>query len=129
MSNNLPNANAGQQQNGSQSNRQEQTNNYEISKTVRTLVQDQPRIARISMAVMVDGISQSDGKGHASWQPRNQEELGRLTALTKSAVGFDQSRGDVVTVMSMKFTDMDMEMKPETSGWSKFSPIQIRWRR
>ncbi|GEC61200.1 flagellar basal-body MS-ring/collar protein FliF [Gluconobacter oxydans] len=120
VSNNLPNANAGQQQNGSQSNRQEQTNNYEISKTVRTLVQDQPRIARISMAVMVDGISQSDGKGHASWQPRNQEELGRLTALTKSAVGFDQSRGDVVTVMSMKFTDMDMEMKPETSGWSKF---------
>ncbi|MFT9221596.1 flagellar basal-body MS-ring/collar protein FliF [Gluconobacter oxydans] len=120
VSNNLPNANAGQQQNGSQSNRQEQTNNYEISKTVRTLVQDQPRIARISMAVMVDGISQSDGKGHASWQPRNQEELGRLTALTKSAVGFDQSRGDVVTVMSMKFTDMDMEMKPETPGWSKF---------
>ncbi|MQR99212.1 flagellar basal-body MS-ring/collar protein FliF [Gluconobacter aidae] len=120
VSNNLPNANAGQQQNGSQSNRQEQTNNYEISKTIRTLVQDQPRIARISMAVMVDGISQSDGKGHASWQPRNQEELGRLTALTKSAVGFDQSRGDVVTVMSMKFTDMDMEMKPETSGWSKF---------
>ncbi|MFT8717567.1 flagellar basal-body MS-ring/collar protein FliF [Gluconobacter potus] len=120
VSNNLPNANAGQQQNGSQSNRQEQTNNYEISKTVRTLVQDQPRIARISMAVMVDGISQSDGKGHASWQPRNQEELGRLTALTKSAVGFDQSRGDVVTVMSMKFTDMDMEMKPEPSGWSKF---------
>nr|WP_228120176.1 MULTISPECIES: flagellar basal-body MS-ring/collar protein FliF [Gluconobacter] len=120
VSNNLPNANAGQQQNGSQSNRQEQTNNYEISKTVRTLVQDQPRIARISMAVMVDGISQSDGKGHASWQPRNQEELGRLTALTKSAVGFDQSRGDVVTVMSMKFTDMDMEMKPEISGWSKF---------
>nr|WP_252345394.1 flagellar basal-body MS-ring/collar protein FliF [Gluconobacter sp. P1C6_b] len=120
VSNNLPNANAGQQQNGSQSNRQEQINNYEISKTVRTLIQDQPRIARISMAVMVDGISQSDGKGHASWQPRNQEELGRLTALTKSAVGFDQSRGDVVTVMSMKFTDMDMEMKPEASGWSKF---------
>ncbi|MBF0850898.1 flagellar M-ring protein FliF [Gluconobacter sp. R75690] len=120
VANNLPNANAGQQQNGSQSNRQEQTNNYEISKTVRTLVQDQPRIARISMAVMVDGISQSDGKDHASWQPRNQEELGRLTALTKSAVGFDQSRGDVVTVMSMKFTDMDMEMKPEPSGWSKF---------
>lgn len=120
VSNNLPNANAGQQQNGSQSNRQEQTNNYEISKTVRTLIQDQPRIARVSMAVMVDGINQPDGKGHSAWQPRNQEELGRLTALTKSAVGFDQSRGDVVTVMSMKFTDMETEMKPETSGWAKF---------
>lgn len=120
VSNNLPNANAGQQQNGSQSNHQEQTNNYEISKTVRTLVQDQPRIARISMAVIVDGINQPDGKGHLAWQPRNQEELERLTALTKSAVGFDQSRGDVVTVMSMKFTDMETEMKPEMSGWTKF---------
>ena len=120
VSNNLPNANAGQQQNGSQSNRQEQTNNYEISKTVRTLIQDQPRIARISMAVMVDGINQSDGKGHSTWQPRNEEELARLTALTKSAVGFDQGRGDVVTVMSMKFTDMETEMRPELSSWTKF---------
>lgn len=120
VSNNLPNANAGQQQNGSQSNRQEQTNNYEIGKTVRTLIQDQPRIARISMAVMVDGVSQPDGKGHFSWQPRTQEELNRLTALTKSAVGFDQGRGDVVTVMSMKFSDIDTEMRPTTSGWSKF---------
>ncbi|MBS1074334.1 flagellar M-ring protein FliF [Gluconobacter sp. Dm-73] len=120
VSNNLPNANAGQQQNGSQSNRQEQTNNYEISKTVRTLVQDQPRIARISMAVMVDGISQSDGKGHSSWQPRNEEELNRLTALTKSAVGFDQARGDVVTVMSMKFSNIEAEMRPVNSDWSKF---------
>ena len=120
VSNNLPNANAGQQQNGSQSNRQEQTNNYEISKTVRTLIQDQPRIARISMAVMVDGISQTDGEGKLSWQPRNEEELSRLTALTKSAVGFDQKRGDVVTVMSMKFTDIGTEMKPEISNWGRF---------
>nr|WP_249199647.1 flagellar basal-body MS-ring/collar protein FliF [Gluconobacter sp. Dm-62] len=120
VSNNLPNANAGQQQNGSQSSRQEQTNNYEISKTVRTLIQDQPRIARISMAVMVDGINQSDGKGHLSWQARNQEELSRLTALTKSAVGFDPARGDVVTVMSMKFTDMETEMRPSAPVWYKF---------
>ncbi|KXV46221.1 flagellar MS-ring protein [Gluconobacter albidus] len=120
VSNNLPNANAGQQQNGSQSNRQEQTNNYEIGKTVRTLIQDQPRIARISMAVMVDGITQADGKGHSSWQPRNEEELARLTALTKSAVGFDQRRGDVVTVMSMKFTDMETEMRPEVFRWGNF---------
>ncbi|MEN3168082.1 flagellar basal-body MS-ring/collar protein FliF [Gluconobacter sp. OJB] len=120
VSNNLPNANAGQQQNGSQSNRQEQTNNYEIGKTVRTLIQDQPRIARISMAVMVDGISQSDEKGKFSWQPRNEEELARLTALTKSAVGFDQRRGDIVTVMSMKFTDIGTEMRPEISNWRKF---------
>ncbi|MFT8953439.1 MAG: flagellar basal-body MS-ring/collar protein FliF [Gluconobacter sp.] len=120
VSNNLPNANAGQQQSGSQSSRQEQTNNYEIGKTVRTLIQDQPRISRISMAVMVDGISQADGKGHTVWQPRNSEELARLTALTKSAIGFDQNRGDIVTVMSMKFNDVETDMKPSASAWEKF---------
>ena len=39
---------------GSQEARQEETTNYEISKTVRTLVHDQPQIERISLAVMVD---------------------------------------------------------------------------
>nr|WP_249197917.1 flagellar basal-body MS-ring/collar protein FliF [Gluconobacter wancherniae] len=106
VTNNLPNANAGQAQNGSQSTRQEQTDNYEIGKTVRTVLQDQPKIARLSVAVMVDGITQVDNKGKATWAPRDAQELVRLTDLTKSAIGFDQSRGDVVTVMSMKFVDV-----------------------
>ncbi|MBS0982118.1 flagellar basal-body MS-ring/collar protein FliF [Gluconobacter cerinus] len=107
VGNNLPNANAGQPQNGSQSSRQEQTDNYEIGKKVRTLVQDQPRISRISVAVMVDGAVQTDVKGQHVWQPRNTQELERLTALTKTAIGFDQARGDVVTVMSMQFSDIE----------------------
>ncbi|GFE96933.1 flagellar basal-body MS-ring/collar protein FliF [Gluconobacter sp. Gdi] len=110
VGNNLPNANAGQPQNGSQSSRQEQTDNYEIGKKVRTLVQDQPRIARISVAVMVDGAVQTDVKGQHAWQPRNTQELDRLTALTKTAIGFDQARGDVVTVMSMQFSDLEAAM-------------------
>ena len=39
---------------GSQEARQEETTNYEISKTVRTLIHEQPQIDRISLAVMVD---------------------------------------------------------------------------
>lgn len=117
VANNLPNANAGQPQNGSQSSRQEQTDNYEIGKKVRTLVQDQPRIARISVAVMVDGVNQTDPKGQHLWQPRSQAELERLTALTKSAIGFDQARGDVVTVMSMQFSDLDAAMPAASTGF------------
>lgn len=73
-------------------------------------MQDQPRISRISVAVMVDGAVQTDVKGQHVWQPRNTQELERLTALTKTAIGFDQARGDVVTVMSMQFSDIEAAM-------------------
>src|SRR3984957_19847766 len=53
--NNLPNADPTAQAAGSQEGRQEETTNFEIDKTVRTLIHEQPRIDRISLAVMVEG--------------------------------------------------------------------------
>lgn len=112
VGNNLPNANAGQPQSGSQSSRQQETDNYEIGKTVRVLVQDQPRVSRLSIAVMVDGLTHTDGHNQPVWTPRDKDELSRLTDLTKSAVGYDAARGDTVTVMSMRFTSDDNEAAP-----------------
>ena len=101
--NNLPNADAGNPGNGSQDGRQEETTNYEIGKTVRTLIREQPRIDRISLAVMVDGTDQPGADGKPAWQPRSAEDLDRITALVKSAIGFDDKRGDQVNVVSMRF--------------------------
>lgn len=119
VGNNLPNAGASASETGTgtQSSRQEQTNNYEIGHKVRTLVQDAPRLARLSVAVMVDGVTTKDGKGQVAWKPRSTEELNRLTALTKSAIGFDDARGDVVTVMSMQFANVDVASPPENTGF------------
>lgn len=102
VQNNLPNADAGKEAAGSQEQRQEETTNYEISKTVRTLIREQPQIDRVSLAVMVDGIESADGK--RSWQPRSADELDRISGLVKSAIGFDEKRGDHVEVVSMRFT-------------------------
>ncbi len=85
--NNLPNADAGAPGNGSQEGRQEETTNYEIGKTVRTLIHEQPRIDRISLAVMVDGTDQPGADGKSVWQPRSAEDLDRITNLVKSAIG------------------------------------------
>ena len=112
--NNLPNADAGNQNNGSQEGRQEETTNYEIDKTVRTLIHEQPRIDRISLAVMVDGTDQPDADGKPAWQPRSAEDLDRITALVKSAIGFDAKRGDQVDVVSMRF--VADEPAPAESG-------------
>ncbi len=105
--NNLPNADVGNPGNGSQEGRQEETTNFEIGKTVRTLITEQPRIDRISLAVMVDGTMQAGADGKLAWQPRSAEDLEHITSLVKSASGFDEKRGDQVNVVSMRFVTDD----------------------
>jgi flagellar M-ring protein FliF len=107
VQNNLPNADAGHETAGSQEGRQEETTNYEISKTVRTLIREQPQIDRISLAVMVDGTDSVGADGKHAWQPRAAEDLDRITGLVKSAIGYDDKRGDHVEVVSMRFTAED----------------------
>jgi flagellar M-ring protein FliF len=110
VQNSLPNANAGGAPGaGSQEGRQEETTNYEISKTVRTLIREQPQIDRISLAVMVDGTVTPGKDGKPVWAPLPAEQLARIEALVKSAIGYDEKRGDHVDVVSMRFADDDVE--------------------
>jgi flagellar M-ring protein FliF len=103
VQNNLPNADAGKEASGSQEARQEETTNFEIGKTVRTIVREQPQIRRLSIAVLVDGIEERAADGTSAWKPRPAEELDRIARLVRSAVGFDEKRGDQVEVVTMRF--------------------------
>ncbi len=103
VQNNLPNADAGQGQSGSAQQKQEETTNYEIGKTVRTLVREQPQIARISLAVMIDGVVQVGRDGKPAWSERSPEDIARIRKLVQSAIGYDEKRGDKVEVVSMRF--------------------------
>ncbi len=119
VANNLPNADAGavQGQAGSQQQKQEETTNYEIGKTVRTTVHDQPQIRRISLAVMVDGTLAPDADGKPAWHERTTEELARIATIARSAIGFDEKRGDKVEVVSMRFVTPDADVAaPEAAS-------------
>jgi flagellar M-ring protein FliF len=106
LQNNLPNADAGAAPAaGNQEGRQEETTNYEIGKTVRAIVHDQPQIERISLAVMVDGTDTVGADGKHVWKARDQAQLDQIEKLVKSAVGFDDKRGDRIDVVSMPFVD------------------------
>ena len=110
VQNNLPNANAAAPSGaGSQEQRSETTTNYEIGKTVRTLVRDQAETRKISLAVMIDGTTDAaSGTGTASARrPLTADEIARVTSLVKSAIGFDDKRGDHVDVVSMRFADAE----------------------
>jgi flagellar M-ring protein FliF len=117
VQNNLPNADAGKENgSGSQEGRQEETTNYEIGRTVRTLIREQPQIHRISLAVMVDGVDAPGPDGRPVWQARPAEELARIATLVRSAIGYDEKRGDHVDVVSMRFVAPEEPAAPERGG-------------
>jgi flagellar M-ring protein FliF len=88
-----------------QSKKTEETNNYEISRTTKTEVTEAGRVNRISVAVLVDGSYTKNEKGEMVYQERSKDQLDRIAALVRSAIGFDQKRGDQVEVVNLKFAE------------------------
>jgi flagellar M-ring protein FliF len=86
----------------SSSDHTEETTNYEISKTVKTSTEDGGDVKKLSVAVVVDGSG--DGK---DYKPRSAAEMAQITGLVRSAMGFDQTRGDQVQVTNMQFARID----------------------
>jgi flagellar M-ring protein FliF len=88
-----------------QSKKSEEIVNYEISRTTRSETTEAGRVKRISVAVLVDGNYVKSEKGDMTYQPRSKEELDRISALVRSAIGFEQKRGDQVEVVNLRFAD------------------------
>jgi flagellar M-ring protein FliF len=88
-----------------QSKKTEETNNYEISRTTKTEVTEAGKVNRISVAVLVDGSYVKNEKGELVYQDRSTEQLDRIAALVRSAIGFDQKRGDQVEVVNLRFAE------------------------
>jgi flagellar M-ring protein FliF len=103
-----------------QNKKSEEIVNYEISRTTKTELVEGGRINRISVAVLVDGNYGKNDKGEATYQERQKEELDRIGALVRSAIGFDQKRGDQVEVVNLRFADTPTTAIVEPAGWLSF---------
>ena len=84
--------------------------NYEIGKTESETIREPGEVQRISVAVLVNGIYNVASTGDVDYEERSPEELARLTELVKTAVGFDEARGDTVSVDSLRFMDYSMDV-------------------
>jgi flagellar M-ring protein FliF len=87
----------------SKSGRNEETTNYEISKTTKSQVREGGTMRRLSVAVLVDGNYTDGADGKRAYQPRPPEELQQLATLVRSAIGYDEKRGDKVEVVNLRF--------------------------
>jgi flagellar M-ring protein FliF len=80
------------------------TRNYELDRTVSHTRQPVGRLRRLSVAVLVDNQPNTDPKtGKIKMVPLTPDEMSKVEALVKEAVGFDASRGDSVTVQNAAF--------------------------
>jgi flagellar M-ring protein FliF len=78
------------------------------------------RVNRISVAVLVDGAYTRNAAGETTYQPREKEEIDRIAALVRTAIGFDQKRGDQVEVVNLRFAEIPANVISEPSGLLSF---------
>jgi flagellar M-ring protein FliF len=106
---------------------------YASSKTVRHTLENPGRVRRLTAAIVVnDRLAQMAAKGkNAVWQPRSADELRNLTALAQAAVGFDSTRGDMLTVEDLAFDDNRAQQPASISvqvlATAENSPVLVRY--
>ncbi len=100
--------------------------NFEVSETRRERTIQPGQIRKISVAVIVDGITQTAADGSRTWQPRSDEELTALRGLVEAAVGFDPARGDVVTLETLEFPSVGGEGTLVADGGGGLSGDMMR---
>lgn len=105
-----------EEQNVNSSEREDSNVSYEVSKSVRKIVEPFGDIKRISLAVLVDGkYEKVKGKKgeELKYIPRSQKELDSIRNLVLRAAGFNEERGDKIEVLNMPF---EVETFPEEKG-------------
>ena len=87
---------------------QDETVNYEISKTVRVTQNPVGALTRLSVAAVLDGtyrVEENDKGDMAKvYVPRTAEELARFETIVKQAMGYSEDREDQISMESIPFT-------------------------
>lgn len=104
--------------NTAQNRRTQATRNYELDRKISHTKYQQGQIRRLSVAVVIDNAVPVDGNEAAPWA---DEDIERLTNLVKGAVGYDEARGDIVTVINAPFIPVTVEVPEvvETPIWEQ----------
>jgi len=106
---------------------------YGASKTVRHVIENPGRVRRMTAAIVVnDRLAQAAAHGKAAtWTPRSADELRNLTALAQASVGFDTTRGDMLTVEDLAFDENSSQQPVSVPGQvlatAENSPVLVKY--
>lgn len=87
------------------------TTNYTVPKTVKKVQEAAGDLMRVSVAVLVDGTMQTvraeDGTVTEKWVERSPAEMAKYESIIKNAIGFNNKRGDTVSIENIRFQEED----------------------
>ena len=98
-----PNNAGGTEVTGPDSKARQSTRNYEIDRTMAYTRTPAGKVTRLSVAVLIDNLRTTAADGKVTESPLPADQIERVTALVKDAVGFDATRGDTVNVVNSSF--------------------------
>lgn len=104
--------------------RKESTTNYEVDKTVSHIRQSVGQINRLSAAVVINYRTGVDKQGNPVSEPLSSEEIEKITALVKQAIGFSEARGDTLTVTNSQFR-LKEEAQEEAPLWKDPDTVML----
>ncbi|MER0169635.1 MAG: flagellar basal body M-ring protein FliF [Nitrosomonas sp.] len=84
--------------------KKESTTNYEVDKTVQHVQQSTGNIKRLSAAVVVNYRKKVDENGEVTNEPLTADEIKEINNLVREAMGYNEKRGDSLTVTNNLFT-------------------------
>ncbi len=100
--------------------------NYELDRTLTHTRGAPVRIRRVTAAVLIDNVPQVGTEGQVSYRALNAAELQRIDALVKQAIGFDETRGDMISVVNAPFAPgAAMEDMPGPPFWENPRVVEL----
>ena len=100
--------------------RSQSTRNFELDRSISHTKQQQGRVNRLSVAVVIDDkLSVNPANGEVTQVPWSTDQLARFTRLVQDAVGFDASRGDSVSVINVPFSTERAEVIADIPFYSQ----------
>jgi flagellar M-ring protein FliF len=95
----------------------ESTTNYEVDKTVRYEQKAMAGLKRMTVGVVVNYRRTIDKNGKVVVKPLSADEMAKINSLVKEAMGYNQDRGDSVSVANAPFDGVDKEPEPPLDWW------------
>ena len=100
--------------------RTQSTRNFELDRSISHTKQQQGKVNRLSVAVVIDDkVNVNPANGEITQVPWTSDQLARFTRLVQDAVGFDASRGDSVSVINVPFSTERAEVIADIPFYSQ----------
>ena len=93
--------------------------NYELDKTIRHVQQPVGEVRKITVAVVADDWVNVGAGGQETRTPLSEEDIALISGIVREAIGFNEERGDSVSVYNKSFQSVEVAEVPEIPIWKQ----------